>query len=87
MSKSQGMQWSNNDRSRLLADLSARLCKEGTNRMTEEEIVTILRNLDAKVDAIQKSQATLRPDIIEQLLDILKQRWKDEQARRRERAY
>ena len=44
----------------------------------EEEIVTILKNLDAKVDAIQKSQATLRPDIIEQILDILKQRWKDE---------
>lgn len=53
----------------------------------EEEIVTILKNLDAKVDAIQKSQATLRPDIIEQILDILKQRWKDEAARRRERTW
>ena len=54
---------------------------------SEEEIVTILKNLDAKVDAIQKSQATLRPDIIEQILDILKERWKDEQARRRERTW
>ncbi len=54
---------------------------------SEEEIVTILRNLDAKVDAIQKSQATLRPDIIEQILDILKQRWKDEAVRRRERTW
>ena len=54
---------------------------------SEEEIVTILKNLDAKVDAIQKSQATLRPDIIEPILDILKQRWKDEAVRRRERAY
>lgn len=53
----------------------------------EEDIVTILKNLDAKVDAIQRSQATLRPDIIEQIMDILKRRWKDDTARRRERCW
>ena len=57
--------------------------------MTEEEIeiVTILKNLDVKVDALQKSQATLRPDIIQQILNILKERWTDEQVRRRERTW
>ena len=55
--------------------------------MTEEEILTLLKNLDSKIDAIQRSQASLRPDIIEQILNILKQRWKDEQARRRERTW
>ena len=53
----------------------------------DEEIVTMLRDLDAKVDAIQRSQAALRPDIIEHILDILKRRWKDEEARRRERPW
>ena len=53
----------------------------------EEDIVTILKNLDAKVDALQKSQATLSPDIIEVIMNILKERWRDESARRRERGY
>ncbi len=53
--------------------------------MTPEDIVSILKNLDAKIDAIQKSQAAMRPDIIEHIMTILKARWKDEQARRRER--
>lgn len=55
--------------------------------MTEDEIVTILKNLDAKMDVIQKSQDRLGPDIIEHMVNILKQRWKDEQALRRERAW
>jgi len=55
--------------------------------MTLEEIVTILKNLDAKIDSIQKSQATMRLDIIEHILTTLKARWKDGQARRRERTW
>jgi hypothetical protein len=51
----------------------------------DDDIVTMLRNLNAKMDALQRSQATLRPDIIDQILNILKARWKDDQARRRER--
>ena len=35
-------------------------------RESQEAIVIILRNPDAKVDAFQKSQATMIPDIIEQ---------------------
>ena len=54
---------------------------------TDEEIVTMLRDLNAKVDAIQRSQATIRPDIIDQIVNILKSRWKDDQARRRERTW
>lgn len=54
---------------------------------TEAEIVTMLRDLNAKVDALQKSQAAIRPDIIEQIVSILKSRWKDDQARRRERTW
>jgi hypothetical protein len=55
--------------------------------MTPEDIVTMLKNLDAKIDAIQKSLATMRLDIIEHILTALKARWKDEQARRRERTW
>ncbi|MGA9743804.1 MAG: hypothetical protein WBQ16_04245 [Nitrososphaeraceae archaeon] len=55
--------------------------------MTPEEIVTILKNLDAKIDAIQKSQDTMRFDILEHILKALRARWKDEQARRRERTW
>lgn len=58
-----------------------------TSPEEEMDIVTILKNLDAKVDALQKSQATLRPDITEHILNILKERWKDEQARHRERGW
>jgi hypothetical protein len=54
---------------------------------TDEEIVTMLRDLNAKVDAIQRSQATIRPDIIEQIVSILKSQWKEDQARRRERTW
>ena len=36
-------------------------------RESQEAIVIILRNPDAKVDAFQKSQATMIPDIIEQI--------------------
>jgi hypothetical protein len=50
----------------------------------EEDIVTMLRDLNAKVDALQRAQATIRPDIIDQIVNILKSRWKEDQARRRE---
>jgi len=53
----------------------------------EEEIVTMLRDLNAKVDALQRSQASIKPDIVEHILSILKSRWKDDQARRRERTW
>lgn len=53
----------------------------------EEEIVTMLRDLHAKVDALQRSQATSKTDIINHILSVLKSRWKDEAARRRERSY
>jgi hypothetical protein len=36
------------------------------SRESQEAIVIILRNPDAKVDAFQKSQATMIQDIIEQ---------------------
>lgn len=54
---------------------------------TDEEIVTMLRDLNAKVDSLQKNQATMIPDIIEHILNIFKQRWKEEQAKRRERTW
>ncbi len=50
---------------------------------SEEEIVTMLKDLNAKVDTLQKNQAA----IIDRILNTLKQRWKDEQARRRERCW
>ena len=53
----------------------------------EDEIVTMLRDLNAKVDALQRSQATIKPDIIEQIVSILKSRWKEKQVRRRERTW
>ena len=53
------------------------------NMTSEEEIVTMLKDLNAKVDTLQKNQA----DIIDRILNTLKQRWKDEQARRRERCW
>lgn len=54
---------------------------------TEEEIVTMLKELNAKVDSLQKNQATMIPDIIDRSLNIFKQRWKDEKARLRERTW
>ena len=54
---------------------------------TEEEIVTMLRDINAKVDALQRSQATSRTDIIDQILSVLKARWKDDESRRRERTW
>ena len=52
-----------------------------------EDIVTMLKDLNAKVDAIQRSQAQLRPDIVDQILRLLAGKWKDERARRRERRW
>ena len=54
---------------------------------TEEEIVTMLRDINAKVDALQRSQATSRTDIIDQILSVFKARWKDDESRRRERTW
>lgn len=51
---------------------------------TDEEIVTMLKDLNAKVDALQRNQALLRPDIIDHVIRILSRRWKDEEVRRRE---
>lgn len=51
----------------------------------EEEIVTMLRDLNAKVDALQRSQAAMKPDIIDHIIRVLAGRWKEEQTRRRER--
>ena len=53
----------------------------------ETEIVTILRDINAKVDAMQRSQAAMKLDIVQNILDILKQKWKDEAAKRRERTW
>jgi hypothetical protein len=53
----------------------------------DEEIVTMLRDLHAKVDALQRSQATSKTDIIDHILSVLKARWKDDEARRRERTW
>ncbi len=52
---------------------------------TDEEIVTMLRDLNAKVDALQRAQATIKPDFVDHILRILAGRWKEEAAKRRER--
>jgi hypothetical protein len=44
-----------------------KLCSNFLSREKAEAIVIILRNPDAKVGAFQKSQATMIPDIIEQI--------------------
>jgi hypothetical protein len=53
----------------------------------EEAIITKLSELDNKIDMLNKNQAMMRPDIIEHILRILLQYWRDEQARHRERAW
>ncbi len=54
---------------------------------SNDEIVTMLRDLKDKVDLLQRDQASIRSDIVEHILDILKQKWNDEAARRRERCW
>lgn len=55
--------------------------------ISTSDIVTLLQDLSAKVDAIQRTQAAMKPDIIEHIFLILKQRWSDEAAKRRERCW
>ena len=55
--------------------------------VSDVDVVTLLQDLNAKVDAIQRNQATLRPDIIEHIVRLLAGKWKDEAARRRERTW
>lgn len=53
----------------------------------DEQMVTMLKDLNAKVDALQRSQATIKSDMIDQIVSILESRWKDDKARRRERTW
>ena len=55
--------------------------------MSEEDIVTVLRDLKEKVDLMQRDQASLRTDIAEHVYRLLKKRWTDEETRRRERTW
>lgn len=56
-------------------------------QLNEKLLVTILLDLSAKVDALQRSQASLKPEIVEHIYRILTRRWSDEAARRRERCW
>jgi hypothetical protein len=51
------------------------------------DIVTLLLDLKEKVDIMQRSLATLRPDLAVHLHDLMSDRSREERARRRERCW
>jgi hypothetical protein len=56
-------------------------------RFSDSDIVTLLLDLKDKVDIMQKSLATLRPDLANHLHDLMSNRSGEERARRRERCW
>lgn len=50
-----------------------------------EEIVTMIKDLTARIDLLHKSQARMRLDLAEHVYRLLKKHETDEQVRRRGR--
>jgi hypothetical protein len=67
----------NNGKKIILAEISLR----------QLEIISLLQEVNTKVDALQKGQAKLRPDIVEHVCRILMNKWKEDAVKRRERCW
>ncbi len=54
---------------------------------SEEEIVTMLKDLKDKVDLMQRDQASLRFDIVQHIYHLISKKWNDDETRRREKSW